>query len=192
MDARTTMEQTGISFVGNNEVVIRLLYTINHLSRWLSPIHGETALLRTPRRGGQSIKQLMIELRDEEMRVFPRMHAIAVQDKPDLDRLPPLVRTPADLAFDEQARVIELMAEFRRLRQSTTSLLRSLPDDAWKRIGTSRLEHDWTIRMLAESLVLSDTVMLSRIDRALAETGARSGIATVSKAPLNELQRLAR
>ena len=81
------------------------------------------------------------------------------------------------------------MAEFRRLRQSTCSLLRSLPDNAWARVGVSRREHDWTIRRLAEHLAAHDLATLAEIDRALDRAGARSGIARVSRVHLDELLR---
>jgi len=180
-----------IAELGNDEIIIRLLFTVNHLSRWLSPIHDETRLVRSVRRSEPSVKDLVIELRDEELRVFPRMHAMAYQDRPDLDRLPSVVRADDEIAWDRQAAVFEIMSEFRRLRQSTTSLLRSLPDDAWRRDGTSRAEHDWTIRSLAEYLVLNDARMLAAIDQALERSGAREQIASASRASYEELLRLA-
>ena len=186
-----TRDPRAIASLRNDEIIIRLLFTINHLSRWLSPIHDETRLVRAVRRSEPSVKELVIQLRDEELRVFPKMHAIANQDRPDLDRLPPLVRTAEEVAWDRQAAVFEIMSEFRRLRQSTTSLLRSLPDDAWRRDGISRAEHDWTIRALADHLVVNDANLLSRMDQALARSGAREGIARVSQASYDALQRLA-
>jgi len=180
-----------IAELGNDEIIIRLLFTVNHLSRWLSPIHDETRLVRSVRRSEPSVKDLVIQLRDEELRVFPRMHAMAYQDRPDLDRLPSVVRADDEIAWDRQAAVFEIMSEFRRLRQSTTSLLRSLPDDAWRRDGTSRAEHDWTIRSLAEYLVLNDARMLAAIDQALERSGAREQIASASRASYEELLRLA-
>ena len=180
-----------IGKLGNDELIIRLLFTINHLSRWLSPIHDETRLVRAVRRSEPSVKELVVQLRDEDLRVFPRIHAIATQNRPDLDRLPPVLRSEADQAWDRQAAVFEIMAEFRRLRQSTTSLLRSLPNDAWRRDGTSRIEHDWTIRSQAEYLLLNDARLLAGIDEALRRSGAREQIAAVSTAPYEELRRLA-
>ena len=180
-----------IGKLGNDELIIRLLFTINHLSRWLSPIHDETRLVRAVRRSEPSVKELVVQLRDEDLRVFPRIHAIATQNRPDLDRLPPVLRSEADQAWDRQAAVFEIMAEFRLLRQSTTSLLRSLPNDAWRRDGTSRIEHDWTIRSQAEYLLLNDARLLAGIDEALRRSGAREQIAAVSRAPYEELRRLA-
>ncbi len=184
-------ERKPVSQLDNNGVIIRLLYTVNHLSRWLSPIHEDGRLQRSPNRSERSPKEVMIAIRDEELGVFPKMHAIAVQDRPDLDRLPPVVRDEADRAFDQQAVVFEIMGEFRRLRQSTCSLLRSLPDAAWHRDGISRAERDWTIRQLAEHLVASDERLMAEMDRSLERSGARDSIAVVSRARIDELERLA-
>lgn len=176
-----------IAELDNNALIIRLLFTTNHLSRWLSPIHTDVRLVRSVHRGEPSVKDLVLRLRDHELRVFARMHAIATQDRPDLDRLPPLRRTPEEERFDREATVLEVMAEFRRLRQSTGSLLRSLPDDAWRRDGISRAEGDTTIRALAEALARSDVRTLREIDRALDRSGAREGIAAVSRVHLDTL-----
>jgi hypothetical protein len=100
--ANTTTEQP-VSGLSNDAVIIRLLYTVNHLSRWLSPIHDDVKLTRSPQRDEPSVKDIVIRIRDNELRVFPQLHAIATQDRPDLDALPPLVRTDADIAFDRQA-----------------------------------------------------------------------------------------
>jgi hypothetical protein len=132
---------------------------------------------------------LVTRLRDEERRVFPRFHAIATRTMPDLDELPPGNSSPDGERLDREAAVLELMAEFRRLRQSTCSLLRSLPDNAWARVGVSRREHDWTIRQLAEHLAGHDLSTLAEIDRALDRSSARTGIARVSRVHLDELLR---
>jgi hypothetical protein len=184
-------EPRPVSALDNNGLIIRLLYTVNHLSRWLSPIHDEARLQRSPTRSERSPKAIVIAIRDEELRTFPMLHAMAVQNKPNLDKLPPVVRSEADLAWDRQAATFEIMAEFRRLRQSTCSLLRSLPDDAWQRGGISRHDHDWTVRELAEHLANSDIKLLAELDLALERSGARHDIAEVSRARLPELLRLA-
>ena len=187
----TAQDTKPLRDLGNDDLIIKLLFTVNHLSRWLSPIHDESRLVRAVRRSEPSVKELVIQLRDDELRVFPRIHAIATQDRPDLDRLPAVVRSAADVAWERQAAVFEVMSEFRRLRQSTTSLLRSLPNDAWRRDGISRSEHDWTIRALAEYLAMNDSRLLARMDDALGRSGARENIASVSRAAYDELRRLA-
>jgi hypothetical protein len=179
-----------ISDLDNNSLIIRLHYTINHLSRWLTPIHDKTKLMRSVRRGEPSIKELLLRLRNEEMLRFPMIHLIANENNPNLDKLPPFSLSAVQRADDEQSNALEVMAEFRRLRQSTCAHLRSLPDSAWKRVGTSRREHDWQIRTLAEHLANHDLDVLYEIDVTLDRIGAREGISTAAKAHLDELLRL--
>lgn len=176
-----------IADLDNDSLVIRLTFTINHLSRWLTPIHDPSRLTRSPRRGEPSVKDLLLELRNEELRTFPKMHLIAVQNDPDLDKLPPVARTPAQAEQDRESTPLEVMAEFRRLRQSTTSLLRSLVDAAWDRQGSSRRERNWTIRELAEHLAAHDFAVLSDMDAVLDRSGVREDIAQVSRVHLPEL-----
>lgn len=180
-----------ITDLDNDAVVIRLLFTINHLSRWLTPIHDQTRLGRPTRRDQPSIKELLLRLRDEELRLFPKMHAIATRSNPDLDKLPPLRRTPEEERVDREVTPIEILAEFRRLRLSTGSLLRSLPDGAWSRVGISRRERDWTPRLLAETLLAHDLQVLSEMDRALDLSGLREGITAASRVHLDALLPLA-
>lgn len=186
-DTAERAERAVISALDNNSLIIRLHFTINHLSRWLTPIHEQRRLLRSIRRGEPSVKDLLLELRNEELRVFPKMYAISVKTLPNLDKLPPLVRTPADEALDERSTPLEVVAEFRRLRQSTCSLLRSLPDSAWEREGISRREHDWTIRGLAEHLARHDLVVLRDIDMTLDRIGAREGVSPAARTHIDEL-----
>lgn len=184
------LDAESVKKLTNDQVVIRLVNTISHLSRWLSPVHDHNRLERAVRRGEPSVKDLVLRLRDEERRVFPLMHAIANRDNPDLDRLPVLYPTEAELRHDREAPVLELQAECRRLRQSTTSLLRSLPDVSWQRTGQSRVIGKQTIRGLADQLLLHDQEVLAELNRTLDRVGARDGIAEVSKASLTDLQRL--
>ena len=179
-----------IADLANNALIIRLHFTVNHLSRWLTPIHDHTRLIRTVRRGEPSVKDLLLTMRDEERRVFPLLHAIAVRTQPDLDRLPAPRFSEEEARFDRDATPIEIMAQFRRLRQSTCSLLRGLPDTAWQRIGISRRQHDWTIRGLAEHLAAHDLEQLAEMDLALDRAGAREGIAPAARAHLDELLKL--
>ena len=187
-----TASERSVTSLSNDDIIIRLRYTVNHLSRWLSPIHEDIKLTRSPHRDEPSVKDLVMRMRDHELEVYPRLYAMSSQARPNLDALPPVTRTEADLAFDRQARTFEVMAEFRRLRQSTTSLLRTLPNDAWQRDGISRSRHDTTIRQTAEFLVLADQRHLAEVDRALARSGARAGIAKASQAGLEDLLKLAR
>jgi len=173
--------------LSNDAVVIRLHFTVNHLSRWLTPIHDATKLARSVRRGEPSVKELLIQMRDEELIVFPKMYLISVQSAPDLDRLPLFTRNQDQIKSDRQHSPFVAMAEFRRLRQSTLSLLRNMPNDAWERSGSSRREHPWTIRQLAETLMAHDYEVLAQVDDALERTGARDGLAAAQRARLPEL-----
>lgn len=188
---RTTEESPeAIRWLSNDAIVIRLHNTINHLSRWLTPIHDPVRLSRSLRRGEPSVKDLLIELRDEELRVFPKMHLTSVQTNPDLDKLSAMSPSRSQVDLDRSHTPLSAMADFRRLRQSTCSLLRNLPNDAWQREGISRREHDWTIRALAEALLGHDYAVLHEIDDTLERTGAREGVATIQRVRLPELLKL--
>ena len=189
-NAGAAMKAT-IADLSNNALIIRLHFTPNHLSRWLSPVHDDTVLRRAVRRGEPSVQELLLSLRNEELRVFPQLFAVSSRSVPSLDDLPAPVRSAAQSRRDQGASMLELMAEFRRLRQSTCSLLRSLPDSAWQRIGASRRDGDWSIRALAEHLVRQDQQTLAAIDRALDQAGVRGEIAAASRVHLDELVRLA-
>jgi hypothetical protein len=194
MDSVALAEQeldTGVPIrdLANDSIIIELLQTLNHLSRWLTPIHDRTLLEFSPHRAQPSVKDLLLQLRDRETRVYSYMLAIATQDNPDLDRIPPTTPSPLQLAADKKADPLVTMSEFRRLRQSSTSLLRALPDNAWARAGHSRRERNWTIRDLAEFLVAHDRRTLREIDRVLARSGARAGIAEVSQVSVDEIDK---
>ncbi|HET7094479.1 MAG TPA: hypothetical protein VFI22_13395, partial [Thermomicrobiales bacterium] len=186
----TTAGDTPVEKMTNDELIIRLLFTPNHLSRWLTPIHTDSRLANSPRRGEPSVKQLLIELRDHELDVFPRLFAMSTRDQPDLDALPPFRRTREEALWDHEAAVLSIMSQFRRVRQSTGSVLRSQPNDTWGREGLSRERGDTTIRQTANALARHDVDMLARINRALDLSGARQGIAAVSRADLHELLEL--
>ncbi len=174
----------------NNALIIRLHFTLNHLSRWLSPIHDRNKLERARFRGEPTAKELILAMRDEEQRVYPKMYLIANQTNADLDQIPPYHPSLARQQADAEHSTIVLMANVRRLRQSTCSLLRSLPDDAWLRKGISRRERDTTIRELAEELAEHDYRCLRALEQTLEVTGARQGLAKVQTTPLDELLKL--
>jgi hypothetical protein len=172
----------------NDALIIRLLQTVNHLSRWLTPIHDRTVLEFSARRSEPSVKELLIRLRDTEIRAYGFMNAIASERDPNLDRVPRVEASSAQIAVDRAAHPLVIMSEFRRVRESSTSLLRALPDTAWERGGYSRTQRNWTIRELAEFLAGHDREMLLRIDRALSRSGAREGIASVSQVDFTHIE----
>jgi hypothetical protein len=170
-----------IAGLSNDALIIRLIQTLNHLSRWLTPIHDTTVLEFSPRRSEPSVKDLLLRMRDTETRAYGFMNAIASERDPDLDRVPRVESSPEMTIVDRSAHPLVTMSEFRRVRESSTALLRALPDTAWERGGYSRTQRNWTIRQLAEYLASHDWEMLQRIDRALSRSGARQGIAAVSQ-----------
>lgn len=179
-----------IADLSNDSLILRLHFAVNHLSRWLSPIHDRDRLDRVVYRDQPSIKELVIRMREEERRVFPMLYLIVTKNNPDLDQLPDPVITPEQAAIDRQRSILSAQSEFRRLRQSTCSLLRSLTDSGWARVGTSRRVHDWQVRSLAEQLVAHDETVLTQIDLALDRYGAREGVAEHGRAHLYELLKL--
>jgi hypothetical protein len=179
---------SSIRELSNDALIIQLLQTVNHLSRWLTPIHDPTALEFSSRRSEPSVKELLIRLRDTETRAYGFMNAIANERDPDLDRVPRVEPSPAQTAVDRSAHPLVIMSEFRRVRESSTSLLRALPDTAWERGGYSRTQRNWTIRQLAEFLAGHDREMLQRIDRALSRSSAREGIAAVSQVDYTHIE----
>lgn len=185
-----TAADVPVSRLDNDSLIVRLHYTVNHLSRWITPVHNRGLLERSVFFGEPSVKQLLLDLRNEELRIFPKMHLIGTQTNPDLDHLPPVSRTPQQERWESFASALSVMAEFRRLRQSTLSLLRSLPDTAWQRTGTSRIEHDWVLRDLAEVLANHDVLVLRRIDQTLDAIGAREGLSPAACTHLDDLLRL--
>lgn len=179
-----------IEDLSNDSVIIRLHFTINHLSRWLTPIHATDSLDRVVFLGQPSIKQLVIQMREEERRVFPMLFAMASENDPDLDQLPTPGISAEQEIYDRTHTVLTVLSEFRRLRQSTCSLLRSLTDAGWLRVGTSRKTHDWQIRTLAEALIAHDEQVLTQIDVSLDRFGLREGVAQHGRAHLFELLKI--
>ena len=178
---RTDTNDPAVRALSNDALIVRLIQTLNRLSRWLTPIHDRTILEFSARRGEPSVKDLLLRMRDTETRAYSLMYAIASQRNPDLDRVALSEPSRVQVAADRLAAPLVVMSGFRRIRESSTSLLRALPDTAWERGGYSRSERNWTIRELGEFLAVHDSEMLTSIDRTLARSGARQGIAEVSQ-----------
>ena len=176
-----------IAGLTNDQLIIELLQAPNHLSRWLTPVHDHTLLEFSPRRAQPSAKDVLLRMRDVETWAYQRMYAIATEVNPNLDRLPGLEPAPLAEEADRRARPLVVMSAFRRLRQSSTSLLRALPDNAWTRGGYSRVDRNWTVRQLGEFLAANDREELRELDRILAQSGARRGIAQVSQVRYDEI-----
>jgi hypothetical protein len=179
-----------IQSADNNALIIRLHFTIHHLSRWLTPIHDADRLERTVYRGQPTAKELVLGMRYEEERIFPKMYLIATQANPNLDSLPESEPSAEALRRDRESSTIVALAPFRRLRQGTCSLLRSLPDDAWHLRGSTRRGPNPSVRELAEHLAIHDYQHLRALDLTLDQVGAREGLAEIQKTHLDELLKL--
>lgn len=176
-----------IKALDNNALVLRLHYTIHHLSRWLTPIHDRNKLERSRNYGEPTVRDLVILMRENEQFMYPRMFVIANESDPNLDSLPAHEPNTYLQMADKNWATVELMGGFRRLRQATCGLLRQMPDAAWNRKGYSRIHEDATLRQLAEQLAEHDYRVLRSMDATLWDSGAREGIAEIQTTPLDEL-----
>src|SRR5918997_4970045 len=86
--------------LSNDALIIRLIQTLNHLSRWLTPIHNPTVLEFSSRRSEPSVKELLLRMRDTETRAYGFMNAIALQRDPDLDRIPRVEPSPMQISVE--------------------------------------------------------------------------------------------
>lgn len=179
-----------IKALDNNALVLRLHFTVHHLSRWLTPIHDRNKLERSRHYGEPTVRDLVILMRENEQFIYPRMFVIANENDPDMDQLPPHIPNTYLQMADKNWSTVELMGGFRRLRQSTCGLLRQMPDAAWLRKGYSRKHEDATLRQLAEQLAEHDYRVLRAMDATLWDSGAREGIAEIQTTPLDELLQL--
>lgn len=180
----------GITELDNNALVIRLHYTIHHLSRWLTPIHDRNKLERSRHYGEPTVRDLVLQMRENEQFIYPRMFVIANEEDPNMDSIPPYEPNTMTRMADQNWSTVELMGGMRRLRQSTCGLLRQTPDSAWNRKGYSRKHEDATLRQLAEQLAEHDYRYLRAMDYTLWDSGAREGIAEIQTASLDELLEL--
>lgn len=180
----------GIKELDNNSLIIRLHFTVHHLSRWLTPIHDRNKLERSRHYGEPTVRDLVILLRENEQFIYPRMFVIANENDPDMDQIPAHEPNAYLRMADKNWSTVELLGGFRRLRQSTCGLLRQLPDTAWAREGHSRVHENATVRELAEQLAEHDYRVLRAMDFTLTDSGARDGIAEIQTTSLDELLKL--
>jgi hypothetical protein len=147
----------------HEQIWIKLAQLPNELSKRLTPQRDETKLTRAPERGGLSVRDLVVLLRDYEALTYPKLHLIATQEFPNLQGLAGEVF----VAGDPRDKTLTTMSQFRRLRMSTISLLRELPGDAWERMGRDGGSRPVTIEDLALELVQHDAERLAQIDATL-------------------------
>jgi hypothetical protein len=152
----------------HEQIVITLTNMPNLISKRITPQRDMTRLTRAPERGEDSVRDVLAHLRDHEARYFPKLFLIATQEFPDLRR----VERVGPTEYDPDDHPLTVMSQFRRLRQSTLSLLRELPRDAWSRAGVDVDNHTVTIKDLALELIDHDAEQLAHIDDILLARGA--------------------
>jgi hypothetical protein len=145
------------------EIILPLTQMENYLSKRITPQRDETRLTRAPQRGEWSVRDILAHLRDNEAVYFAKMYVLAKREWPDLGH----AERPGTLEYDERDLTLTVMSQFRRLRQSTLSLLRELPDDAWRKAGRDIDGTTVTIVELARELVSHDAEHLEQIDATL-------------------------
>lgn len=180
----------GIKDLDNNALILRLHYTVHHLSRWITPIHDRNKLERSRHFGEPTVRDLVILMRQNEQFIYPRMFVIANENDPNMDQIPAHEPNAYLRMADKNWSTVELLGGFRRLRQSTCGLLRQMPDSAWLRKGYSRVHEDATLRDLAEQLAEHDYRALRAMDNTLWDSGARENIAEIQTASLDDLMEL--
>lgn len=145
------------------QIYIKLFHMLNYLSKRISPQRDESKLNRAAERGEWSVREIVAHLRDHEARIYPKLHMLATAVHPDLRRL-----GEARLAdYHPEDSALTIMSQFRRIRQSTVSLLRELPLDAWDRTGVDTDGTTVTIRQLALELTEHDAEHLAQMDATL-------------------------
>lgn len=150
------------------DVILPLTQMPNYLSKRLTPQRDETKLTRAPERGEWSAREIIAHLRDAEAYYFAKLYHLAQREWPDLRS----AEHVGPLEYDERDLTLTVMSQFRRLRQSTLSLLRELPDDAWRKAGRDTDGTTVTILELARELVRHDAEHLAQLDATLIARGA--------------------
>ena len=150
------------------QIILALTNTPNWLSKRISPQRDMSKVNRPATRGEWSVRDIVAHMRDNEARYFPKMHLISIQQVPDLRRVEQIGPTE----YDPDDSIFTVMSQFRRIRQSTLSLLRELPNDGWKRVGVDVDNVTVSIRDLAIELIDHDAEHLAQIDAVLIARGA--------------------
>ena len=105
-------QEAAIRAMDNNALIIRLHFTIHHLSRWITPIHDRNILERSRYYGEPTVKETLLGMRDHEQFVYPRLYAIATNESPDLDVIPHYEPNAAARMADEEHSTVVTMAGF--------------------------------------------------------------------------------
>lgn len=150
------------------QIILDLTNTPNWLSKRITPQRDMSKVNRPAARGEWSARDIVAHLRDNEARYFPKMHLISIAQVPDLRRVEQIGPTE----YDPDDSIYTVMSQYRRIRQSTLSLLRELPADGWKRVGVDVDNVTVSIRDLAVELVDHDAEHLAQMDAVLIARGA--------------------
>lgn len=145
------------------QIYLRLFHMLNYLSKRVSPQRDEAKLARAPQRGEWSVRDIIIHLRDHEALAYPKLHMMTNAMHPDLSRVGAVRLSD----YHPEDSTLTIMSQFRRIRQSTVSLLRELPHDAWGRSGVDTDGTNVTIRQIALELTRHDAEHLAQIDATL-------------------------
>lgn len=145
------------------QIYLRLFQMMNQLSKRVTPQRDEAKLTRAAERGEWSVREIIAHLRDHEADIYPRLHLIANAVHPDLSEL----AETGGFNYRPDDSTLMVMSQLRRIRQSTVSLLRELPIDAWDRTGQDTDGTIVTIRQLALELIRHDAEHLAQIDATL-------------------------
>jgi hypothetical protein len=151
-----------------DQIVLALTNTPNWLSKRITPQRDMSKVNRPAERGEMSVRDILAHMRDNEARYFPKMHLISIAQVPDLRR----VQQVGPTEYDPNDSVFTVMSQFRRVRQSTLSLLRELPQDAWNRVGVDVDNVTVSIKDLALELIDHDNEALAQMDAVLIARGA--------------------
>lgn len=150
------------------EIILPLTQMPNYLSKRITPQRDETRLTRAPVRGEWPAREIVAHLRDTEAIYYAKLYLLAKREWPDLGSS----QRVGPLEYDERDLTLTVMSQFRRLRMSTLSLLRELPDDAWRKAGRDTDGTTVTILELARELADHDSEHLAQLDETLAARGA--------------------
>jgi DinB superfamily len=150
------------------DILLPLTQMTNFLSKRITPQRDETKLTRPAERGEWSVREIVAHLRDNEALYFPKLYLLVTREWPNLTG----AEEVEHVEYDPRDLTLTVMSQFRRLRQSTLSLLRELPDDAWRKAGYLEGGVTVTVRDLATDLVIHDAEHLQQIDATLIARGA--------------------
>lgn len=150
------------------QIILDLTNTPNWLSKRITPQRDMSRVNRPAARGEWSARDIIAHLRDYEARYFPKLHLISIAQVPDLRR----VQQVGPTEYDPNDSIFTVMSQFRRIRQSTLSLLRELPSDGWKRVGVDVDNVTVSITDLALEMIDHDAEHLAQLDSVLIARGA--------------------